>query len=223
MGKNNDYTRDQNVDQKNKEEFEKKFKSPIVFNTEGFSPNSARFVITKDDTSKAIMKRAEGILMDPKGAEVVFWQGEGTSYDAYLWIRSDSDDVCDKSLNNMKDSAIKMNTRRYSDELKRFMELYGKNVYENGKNVGPKLQFPKMNDDKYVGIQIDLLKLFTEVFDVYGNEYNKLFGGTSPVRTEISVKADTNSKGHLSSFIITKRLPDRRDRRNLIPRHSKRL
>ena len=213
--------RDISVDKKNQQETGKKAMAPIIFNTLGLEPTSAEFVISKKDLADEILKVAKGILLDASSAEITFFAGEGKSYDAYLWLKSDSADLCDKSLMTMSDSAIKVNTVRYSDELRRFMDVYAKNQIENGRDIGPRLHAAKATRE-YKGIQIDLLKFFVKHMDIFGQEYSKLYGG-SPLRTNIVLSAITDRKENLTGFSIVKKYPTKSDKKYLAPMHTKKL
>jgi len=206
--------------------------SNTAFNTMGLEPVKVGFIVAVKDLSDAILNYAQKMLKDPKDAEVSFFPADkksfeeregkrSTPYNAYLWISSVSEDVCDSTLSNTSDSAIQVNTVRYSDELRRFMEAFAVDIVDNGKNVGPRL-FNEEKSKNYKGIQIDLKKLFKVIFDTNGDEYARRFN-TMQKYTDLEIGTILDKRGELIAFEITKKVPNRHSKRGLSPQKIKRL
>lgn len=206
--------------------------SNVVFNTMGLEPVSCKFTFTRKVIEEQILELADKMLLDAKDAKVAFFPAEkelfskfddkrGNPHDAYLWIRSTSADVCDKTLTETSDSAVKVNTVSYSDELRKFMDIFAVSLRENGKDIGPKL-IPEKYSKDYKGIQIDLKKLFAVLFDVNGTEFAKV-NNSSAVRTDIIVHSVLDSKGDLVAFSVIKQVPDKHNKRNLVPQKIKKF
>ena len=205
----------------------------VVFNTMGLEPTACEFTISLPDLSKKILDDAKIMLKDASDAQVTFYPTDVKSfendkegrrskpYDAYLWIKSTSEDVCDSTLVSTKESAIHVNTVRYSDELRKYMDTFAVNLKNNGKDIGPRL----ISEDRganYKGIQISLKKLFSYIFDINGETYAGKFGVMQKY-TDIEISTVLDKKGELVAFRVVKKIPNRHSKRGLMPQKIKRI
>lgn len=186
-----------NNTQRNEEQREEAHMMITSFNSGGFAPVASTFQLTPNQLKAEILAIAQSFISDFTDCTIDTNRNTGTVY-AYVWIANNSEHVRDNSTMDAN-SAIKKPIPRYSKEFKEFMDKFCR---------GDKRTYP---DDRGLGklaLDVDILRFINIIFDRYGNEYSKKYGGR-PQKTEVGItahfgKSENGKFGNLRYISIQK-------------------
>lgn len=185
-----------------------------AYSVSGYAPSLSEWQFTREQIEDIIRNHAKDYLNDVTDATVEISRN-GELF-AYVWIPSNSPHITNSELNNAN-SAIKSTLRRYSPQMKEFMDKF---CDKNAKRLlspedGGSVRAIMVRIDKFMEVELDR----------NGYQFGKTFGDKYKRSLNIKMQAHYHkeSNGTLGRFkylAVSKASRDNRGRRRPVPKKS---
>ena len=203
--------------------------SPVLYNMLGLVPTECTWTIKVDDMERFVMNIAKQYLgNEVRMVTIEAGASKNKEPRTYVWLKADSYHLVDTQHGKNPNNVFTPKVDRYSEELKKFADLFAPEYYEDGSPINRKKRIrPLQNargDKSIMAIPVSLSRVCKTMFDVESRAFQDTFGSDVPIlRCSLRCDGTYYKRGdhlELSHITVTKYLPGKADKGKPSPKQN---